>query len=154
MSRIVTIRGELIIENIEIAQKAIEICMMRNVKIINSRFVYSGEMRYETNDKTYGIDTLENRYKLLLKEFYLKIAEEKRILEEIELQRRLEQEIKRLEELKRIQEELKRIQEEKRIVREEKKKIVIENAKKQGYIVKQEVTEDNRIRIVLQKRIY
>ncbi len=62
--------------------------------------------------------------------------------------------MKRLEELKRIEEEKQRIEEEKRVNREAKKEQIIQNAKKLGYVVKKEVSKDNTIKLVLQKRVY
>ena len=41
-----------------------------------------------------------------------------------------------------------------RLLQDFKKKQVIKNAKKQGYVVKEEIMKDNKVKLVLQKRIY
>ena len=194
MSRTVTIRGTLIIKNIQIAQQAIQECQQEsinvrgrtqtfishypqtNIRIQNQRFVYQGYDYYDGLNKQREIQRLEEKYNSLLQEHYRKIEAEKRRIEEekrrLEEQiarekeaaekRRLEQiakekaeaELKRLQEIQRIEEEKRRIEEEKRKLREEKKEKIIQQAKKQGYQVKQEVTKDNKIQLVLQKRVY
>ncbi len=150
MSRVVKIRGSLIIENIELAEEAIRLSRCRNVYIRNRTFVFEGYDHYDGFNKNREIMGIENKYKELLAEYYRKLEEERKRIE----QERIEAEIKRLEEIRRIEEEKKRIEEEKKQLREEKKKLIIENAKKQGYRVKQEIQKDNTIKLVLQKRVY
>ena len=143
MSRIVKIRGVLKIENIEIAQQAISTFNYKGIQIKNNQFLFDGYDHYDGINKNKEITNIENKYKTLLDEYYQKIAEEK-----------LSAELTRLEEIKRIEEEKMRIEEEKRMIREQKKALIIANAKKQGYRVKKEITKDNKIKLVLQKRVY
>jgi len=143
MSRVVKIKGQLNIENIELADQAIQSFNYKNIEIKNNQFLFDGYDHYDGINKNKEITNIENKYKALLNEYYLKLAKEK-----------LNAELARLEEIKRIEQEKIRIEEEKRMAREKKKALIIENAKKQGYRVKKEITKDNKIKLVLQKRIY
>jgi len=126
MSRIVTIKGKVKIQNLDLAKEAIKEAGVKNIQIQNNQFVFSGYDYYDGINKDKEIKKVE--------EIYLK---------------KFNEYLKKLEE-----EEKKRIEEEKRKIREEKYKIIIENAKKQGYKVKKEIRENNTIKLVLQKRVY
>jgi len=143
MSRVVKIKGQLNIENIELAYQAIQSFNYQNIQIKNNQFLFDGYDYYDGMNKNKEITDIENKYKALLDGYYRKIAEEK-----------LNAELARLEEIKQIEQEKLRIEEEKRIAREKKKALIIKNAKKQGYRVKKEITKDNKIKLVLQKRVY
>jgi hypothetical protein len=131
------------IENFEIAQSALKKCNCSGIKIENNLFIFNQYDYYDGIHKHNEVVKVENEYKKLLQEYYERIAKEKLIAD-----------MKRLEELKRIEEEKQRIEEEKRVNREAKKEQIIKNAKKQGYVVKKEVSKDNTIKLVLQKRVY
>ncbi|MBI9109368.1 MAG: hypothetical protein JEZ04_21665 [Spirochaetales bacterium] len=157
MSRVIHIKGSVIIENIEIARKALSQSLVQGITIEEKRFVFNN---YDNNDgynKKTEIGQVETIYQSLLNEYYQLIAEEKRLLEEKIVEEKLfqmEQELKRLDELNRLEEEKIRIESEKRVIREQKKEMIIKNAKKQGYIVKKEITKNNTIKLVLQRRVY
>ena len=126
MSRIVTIKGNVKIQNVDLAKEALKEAGVKNIQIKDNQFIFSGYDYYDGVNKDKDIQKVEEIY---LKKFneYLKKLEEK---------------------------EKKRIEEEKRKIREEKYKIIIENAKKQGYKIKKEIRKDNTIKLILQKRVY
>jgi membrane protein involved in colicin uptake len=126
MSRIIHIKGRVIIQNIELAYEALKEAGFKDVIIQNNRFVIQKYDYYDGIGKQEEIEKVE--------EIYLK---------------KFNEYVKKLEE-----EEKRRIEEEKRKVREEKKRLILENAAKQGYKLKKEITEDNKIKLVLQKRVY
>lgn len=99
-----------------------------------------------------------------LEEERKKLEEEKRIIANqkdllnqlIELEKKLvqnkqESETNELEIKQRKQEELK-VQAEKEKYRNEREARIIANAEKKGYIVKKRITEDNKVKLVLQRR--
>ncbi len=143
MSRVVRIKGTLKIENMQIAQDAIKCFGYNGIKIENNQFVFSQYDYFDGINKNKEISDVENKYKELLRNYYEQIAQEK-----------LNAELARLEEIRLIEEERLRVEEEKKVAREEKKNLIIENAKKQGYRVKKEITKNNTIKLVLQKRVY
>lgn len=157
MSRIIKIRGQLRIENLELAQQAIKHFGNAGVSIIDNQFSFQGYDYYDGINKNREIENIERKYKQLLNEYYEKIeAEKKRIAKEKRLaeEKRLE-EIRLIEErIQKIEEERLRVEKEKELRREEKKQQIIENAKKQGYRVQKEISKDNTIKLVLQKRVY
>ena len=158
MSRVVKIRGNLIIENIQLAQDAINYFNYNGIKIVGNQFIFNDYDYYDGLNKTHQILDIENKYKDLLKNYYLEVErEKKRIAEEqakAKAAARLEELRIKEERIRAIEEERLRLEEEKRLLREEKRNRIIENAKKQGYRVKQEISADNKIKLVLQKRVY
>lgn len=125
MSRVVKIRGKVIIQNIELAKEAIKECKY-NIEIVNNKFVFEKYDHYDGRYKKDEIIKIENIYLQKFNVYLEEIAEEERL----------------------------KIEEEKRILREQKADIAIANAKKQGYKVKKEIKEDNTIKLILQKRVY
>lgn len=125
MSRIVNIRGKVIIQNMDIARESIKECGF-NIQIKDNKFVYNDYDYYDGLNKDKEIKKVENLYLLKYNEY-----------------------IKELEEQERL-----RIEKSKELLREEKYNQIIQNAKKQGYKVKKEKREDNTIKLVLQRRVY
>ena len=124
MSRVVKIKGKVIIKNIELAQEAIAICEC-DIEIKNNQFIFN---KYDYSDGIYKNDEITKVENIYLEKYAL-------YLEQL------------------VKEEQLKIQEEKRVLREKKADIVIANAKKQGYKLKKEVRED-KISLVFQKRTY
>lgn len=124
MSRVVKIRGKVIIKNIELAQEAIAICKC-DIEIKNNQFTFN---QYDYNDGIYKNDEIAKVENIYLEKYAL-------YLEQLAKEEKL------------------KIQEEKRILREKKADIVIANAKKQGYKLKKEIRKD-KISLVFQKRTY
>lgn len=124
MSRVVKIKGKVIIKNIELAQEAIAICKC-DIEIKNNQFTFN---QYDYNDGIYKNDEIAKVENIYLEKYAL-------YLEQL------------------AKEEQLKIQEEKRILREKKADIVIANAKKQGYKLKKEIRKD-KISLVFQKRTY
>jgi hypothetical protein len=125
MSRVINIKGKVVIQNIELAQEAILECKF-DIEIKNNQFVFN---KYDHGDgwnKETEIMQIETLYTQKFSLYLEKVAEEERL----------------------------RIEEEKRVLLEEKAELMILNAKKQGYKLKKEIREDNTIKLVLQKRIY
>lgn len=157
MSRVIKIKGTLRIENVKLAQDAINSFNYKGIKIINNQFLFNEYDYYDGMNKHREINDIENKYKKLITEYYQKIEEVKRKLE----QEKINAELDRLEEIRSIEEELRLIEEEKikievekKVIREAKRDLIIANAKKQGYRVKKELTQNNTIKLVLQKRVY
>ena len=125
MSRIVNIKGSVVIQNINLALESVKECGL-DVKIENNRFVFN---EYDYNDGQYKKGEIQKVEILYTQKFNVYI-------ENAEI------------------EEKKRVEEEKRIIREEKADLIIENAKKKGYKLKKEIREDNTIKLILQQRIY
>jgi deoxycytidine triphosphate deaminase len=128
MSRTINIRGKVIIQNMELAQEAINECSC-GIKIKNNIFVFNEYDALDSINSSQKLNELHNVENLYSKKFELylvELAEEERL----------------------------RIEEEKRVLREEKADLMIENAKKQGYKLKKEIRDDNTIKLVLQKRVY
>jgi len=128
MSRVINIKGKVIIQNIELANEAINECSC-GIKIENNQFVFNEYDAYDRIDKSDKAKDLEKVETLYFQKFNL-------YLEEVAEEERL------------------KIEEEKRVLREEKVELMIANAKKQGYKLKKEIREDNTIKLVLQKRVY
>jgi len=126
MSRIIHIKGKVIIQNIELAHEALKEAGLKDVIIQNNQFVIQKYDYYDGVGKQEEIEKVEEIYLKKFNEYVKKLEEEER----------------------------RRIEEEKRKVREEKKRLILENAIKQGYKLKKEITEDNKIKLVLQKRVY
>lgn len=128
MSRVINIRGNTIIQNIQLAKESIRELRL-NVEIKNNQFIFN---KYDALDqinekqKTQEIKQIEALYKHKFNIYLQEVAEEERL----------------------------KIEEEKRILREEKADILIANAKKQGYKLKKEIRENNTIKLVVQKRVY
>lgn len=128
MSRIINIKGQLLIQNIQIAREVLNELRL-DIKIENKRFIfneYDAWDQIDENQKRKEIEKIESLYTQKFNKYLEKIVEVERL----------------------------RIEEEKRIRREEIANQAIENAKKQGYKLKKQIQEDNTIRLVLQKRIY
>ena len=126
MSRVVKIKGKLILYNLEIAKQVLNEFNLPNVVIQDKCFIFEGYDYYDGRNKSTEINQLENRYNELYS-FYLELLAEQ---------------------------ERKRIEEEKRVIREQKKQLILKNAEKQGYKVKRLIEENNTIKLVLQKRVY
>jgi len=128
MSRVINIKGKIVIQNIELAQEAINECNC-GITISNNQFIFN---EYDTYDrisesqKREDLIKVETLYTQKFNIYLEQVAEEERL----------------------------RIEEEKRVLREEKAELMIANAKKQGYKLKKEIREDNTIKLVLQKRVY
>lgn len=128
MSRVINIKGKVVIQNIELAQKAINECNC-GIKIDNNQFIFNEYDAYDRISESQKTEDLINVETLYTKKFNIYLEQ---VAEEVRL----------------------RIEEEKRVLREEKAELMIANAKKQGYKLKKEIREDNTIKLVLQKRIY
>lgn len=128
MSRVINIKGKVIIQNMQIAQDAISELGFK-IKIKNRQFIfnkYDAYDRINANSKADEISQVESLYVKNFNIYLEKIAEEERV----------------------------KLEEEKRIIREEKADLIIKNAKKQGYKLKKQIKKDNTIQLVMQKRIY
>jgi len=125
MSRVVNIRGSVVIQNMNLALESVKECEL-DVKIENNRFVFN---QYDYNDGHYKKEEIQKVETLYTQKFNVYIKNT-------------------------AIEEQKRVEEEKRKVREEKADLIIANAKKQGYTLKKEVREDNTIKLILQQRVY
>jgi len=128
MSRVINIKGKVVIQNIELAQEAINECSC-GIKIDNNQFIfneYDALDRINESQKTEDLEKVEILYIKKFNTYLEQVAEEERL----------------------------KIEEEKRVLREEKAELMIANAKKQGYKLKKEIREDNTIKLVLQKRVY
>ena len=128
MSRVINIKGKVVIQNIELAHEAINECSC-GITIENNQFVfneYDAYDRINQSDKAKDLETVETLYSQKFNLYLEEVAEEERL----------------------------KIEEEKRVLREEKAELMIANAKKQGYKLKKEIREDNTIKLVLQKRVY
>ncbi len=128
MSRVINIKGRVIIQNIELANEVINECSC-GIKIENNQFVfneYDAYDRIKELDKAKDLEKVETLYSQKFNLYLEKVAEEERL----------------------------KIEEKKRVLREKKAELMIANAKKQGYKLKKEVREDNTIKLVLQKRVY
>ncbi len=125
MSRVINIKGKVLIQNIKLAEESIVECGF-DIEIKNKYFVFNKYDYYDGLNKDNEISNVENLY---INKFniYLNEVEEKEKI---------------------------RIAEEKRILREEKADLMIKNAKKLGYKLKKEIREDHTIKLILQKRIY
>lgn len=126
MSRVVKIKGKLILYNLEIAKQVLNEFNLPNVVIQDKCFIFEGYDYYDGRNKSTEINQLENRYNELYSFYLEQLAEQER----------------------------KRIEEEKRLLREQKKQLILKNAEKQGYKVKRLIEENNTIKLVLQKRVY
>lgn len=126
MSRVVKIKGKLILYNLEIAKQVLNEFNLPNVVIQDKCFIFQGYDYYDGRNKSTEINQLENRYNELYSFYLEQLAEQER----------------------------KRIEEEKRVLREQKKQLILKNAEKQGYKVKRLIEENNTIKLVLQKRVY
>jgi hypothetical protein len=128
MSRAINIKGDILIQNIQIAQDTLDELGLE-IKIQNNYFIFQ---EYDDWDEIDG-DTKEKEIARVEELYQEKFTI---YLEQLEYEEQL------------------RIQKEKEILREEKYEKIIQNSKKQGYKVKKEKREDNAIKLVLQKRIY
>jgi len=128
MSRIINIKGKVVIQNMELAKEAISECDC-DIKIDNNQFVFNEYDAFDRISEVQKMKDLEKVETLYTQKFniYLEQTAEKERL---------------------------RIEEEKRILREAKAELLIANAKKQGYKLKKEIREDNTIKLVIQKRVY
>lgn len=182
MSRKVTIKGKVIIEHFEIARSLVteyEGIRIRNGSFelagwddfasdLNSR-IRKIEREYERQVALKIQRQNEERIRLAeekrrLHEAQMKLEEEKRItanqqeilrqLIELEKQKNhCNQETKKLdEEIAQQVEDAKIADQQKQALRAEKEAIIIANAAKHGYEVKKKVTEDNKVKLVLQRR--
>lgn len=127
MSRVINIKGTVVIQNIELAREAIQECSC-GIEIVNNRFIfnqYDAYDRISQSEKSKDIAKVETLYTQKFSIYLEQIAEEERL----------------------------KIEEEKRVLREEKADLMIANAKKQGYNLKKKIREDNTIKLILQKRI-
>jgi len=125
MSRVINIKGKVIIQNMQLAKEAINECRF-DIDIINNQFVFNKYDYYDGENKASEINQVESLYTQKFNIYLEQAAEEERL----------------------------KIEEEKRVMREEKADLLIANAKKQGYKLKKEIREDKTIKLVLQKRIY
>jgi len=128
MSRVINIKGKVVIQNIEIAKEAIKECSC-GIEIVHNRFIfnqYDAYDRISQSEKSKDVAKVETLYTQKFNIYLEQVAEEERL----------------------------RIEEEKRVLREKKADLMIANAKKQGYKLKKEIREDNTIKLVLQKRVY
>lgn len=126
MSRTVIIKGVVKIHSIDLAREAIEESGIKGIQIIDNQFQFSGYDYFDGNKKYDDISIIEGIYQKKQNDYFKYLEEE----------------------------EKKRIEEEKRIHRENQKEKVLENAKKHGYELKKETTNDNKIKLVLQRRVY
>ena len=128
VSRIINIKGKVVIQNMELAKEAISECDC-DIKIDNNQFVFNEYDAFDRISEVQKMKDLEKVETLYTQKFniYLEQTAEKERL---------------------------RIEEEKRVLREEKAELLIANAKKQGYKLKKEIREDNTIKLVIQKRVY
>jgi ribulose 1,5-bisphosphate carboxylase large subunit-like protein len=128
VSRIINIKGKVVIQNMELAKEAISECDC-DIKIDNNQFVFNEYDAFDRISEVQKMKDLEKVETLYTQKFniYLEQTAEKERL---------------------------RIEEEKRILREAKAELLIANAKKQGYKLKKEIREDNTIKLVIQKRVY
>lgn len=133
MSRTVTIKGSVKIHFTDLAQEAIRESGIQGIRIVNNQFQFSGYDHYDGQGKTQEITSIEEIYQRKHNDYIAYLEEEEK---------------------RKAEEERIRIEEEKRVFREEQKEKIIENAKKQGYTLKKEVTADNKIKLVLQRRVY
>jgi len=125
VSRIINIKGKVVIQNMVLAQESINECKF-DIEIRNNQFVFN---KYDHGDgwnKESEIMQIETLYTQKFNIYLEQVAEEERL----------------------------RIEEDKRVLREAKAELMIANAKKQGYKLKKEIREDNTIKLVLQKRVY
>ena len=128
MSRTINIKGNLLIQNMQIAQDTLDELGL-DIEIKNNYFIFN---KYDALDQINGktkeneISKVEELYKYKFNIYLEQLAYEEQL----------------------------RIEKEKEILREEKYEKIIQNAKKQGYKVKKEKREDNTIKLVLQKRTY
>ena len=128
MSRVINIKGQILIQNIELAEEAINELRL-DITIENNKFVFNKYDAYDRINESKKKDDLVSVEGLYTKKFnlYLEtLAEEERL----------------------------KIEEQKRIVREEKEKIIIENAKKNGYKIEKKIQKDNTIKLILIRRDY
>jgi hypothetical protein len=128
MSRVINIKGKVIIQNMDLALEAIKESSFK-IEIKNNQFTfdeYDAYDRISESQKAQEIESIETIY----------LGKFNSYLEQIE-------EVERL-----------KIEEEKRVLREEKANIIIKNAEKQGYKLKEEISKDNTIKLVLEKRVY
>ncbi len=128
MSRVINIKGTIIIQNIELAREAIQECSC-GIEIVNNRFIfnqYDALDRISQSEKSKDVVKVETLYTQKFSIYLEQIAEEERL----------------------------KIKEEKKVLQEKKADLAIANAKKQGYKLKKEIREDNTIKLVLQKRVY
>jgi len=126
MSRIINIKGDILIQNIQIAQDTLDELDL-DIKIENNHFIFNQYDAWDminSKDKESEIKKVEELYQ---EKFSI-------YLEQLE------------------QEEQIRIAKEKEAIRETKYQQIVQNAKKQGYKVKKEKREDNSIKLVLQRR--
>jgi uncharacterized protein YcgL (UPF0745 family) len=128
MSRTINIKGNLLIQNMQIAQDTLDELGL-DIEIKNNYFMFN---RYDALDRINGktkeneISKVEELYKNKFNIYLEQLAYEEQL----------------------------KIEKEKELLREEKYEKIIQNAKKQGYKVKKEKREDNTIKLVLQKRTY
>ena len=128
MSRTINIKGNLLIQNMQIAQDTLDELGL-DIEIKNNYFIFN---KYDALDQINGktkeneISKVEELYKNKFNIYLEQLAYEEQL----------------------------KIEKEKELLREEKYEKIIQNAKKQGYKVKKEKREDNTIKLVLQKRTY
>jgi beta-glucosidase-like glycosyl hydrolase len=128
MSRTINIKGNLLIQNMQIAQDTLDELGL-DIEIKNNYFIfneYDALDQINSKTKENEISKVEKLYKNKFNIYLKQLAYEEQL----------------------------RIQKEKELLREEKYEKIIQNAKNQGYKVKKEKREDNTIKLVLQKRIY
>ena len=128
MSRTINIKGNLLIQNMQIAQDTLDELGL-DIEIKNNYLIFN---KYDALDQINGktkeneISKVEELYKNKFNIYLEQLAYEEQL----------------------------KIEKEKELLREEKYEKIIQNAKKQGYKVKKEKREDNTIKLVLQKRTY
>ncbi len=107
MSRVVKIKGKLLIKHKHLAEETIREVAINGVKVIDGAFVFEGYDYLDGQKKPQEIETLETRYNEKVELYEKELEEKMRLLEE---QRKFE-ELKRLEEERARAEELAAIEE-------------------------------------------
>jgi len=126
MSREVHIHSRVTIQNMEIAQQVLQAFNSSHISIANNHFVIQGFDWSDGRDFNLELQKIELLYRNEYAAYCERLAEEER----------------------------QRIEAEKEKLRQEKRQLALEIAKKQGYQIKKETTENNVIRITLEKRVY
>ena len=144
MSRVVKIKGNTLVTNIEVAEKTIKEIGMKGVIVSNGTFLFEG---YDYNDGRYKSEELKK-----IEELYVKNLQQ--FEEELAVKLKELEEQRKFEELKRLEEDRLRVEKERIRVQNITLDKIKANAKKNGYKIKRELTEDNKVKLILVKRVY
>lgn len=169
-----TIQGKIFITDFQVANEAIK--NFPTIKITNNLFSLVTIDEYSSNiEELYKVEAiyremlLEKQHKQeeerkRLEEERKKLEEEKRIIENqaeflnqlIELEKRLHQNkqnsIYNESEIYQREQEEKKVLQDKEKYRNEREAQIIANAQKKGFIVKKRITENNKVKLILQRR--